>query len=271
MSQQNIICKATTDTFVRFGVVILAIFGFSLYFVYDGAIGYAKKNEEICSYKAFVALGEEALDVKDAAEWKKLRSESPLLKTEKTAEGKLMAVQEDARYPLPADSLVAQQCPEEVMDLQQMQDWHECWIRYSERLGLSASPGDHAYDEAAIREQWIGSIVGACLVIVGIFFVVRTYKRELALRGDVVTAAGQQFSVSDITTIDLRQWGPGFKGVAYFTVKGKKIKADGMTYGGFSKKNGEPAEAFMKALLAQYKGDIIEYEQPEKDGPRADA
>lgn len=269
MSQQNIICKATTDTFVRFGVVILAIFGFSLYFVYDGAIGYAKKNEAICSYKAFAQLGEEALEVKTDEEWKKLRTEKPLLQTERTAEGKLLAVEGDARYPLPNDSVVAQQCPAEVMDLQQMQDWHECWVQYTSRLGLPLTPGEHAYDEGAIREQWIGSIVGACLVLLGIYFVVRTYKRELALRGDVVSAAGQQFSVSDITAIDLRQWGPGFKGVAYFTVKGKKIKADGMTYGGFSKKNGEPAEVFMKALLAQYKGDIIEYERTEKDGPQA--
>ena len=48
------------------------------------------------------------------------------------------------------------------------------------------------------------------------------------------------------------------------TVNGKKVKIDGMTYGGFNKAKGEPAEAFMKALLAQYKGDIIEYEQSDK-------
>ena len=92
------------------------------------------------------------------------------------------------------------------------------------------------------------------------FFVVRTYKRELSLRGDVVTAAGQQFSIKDITLIDLRQWGTGFKGVAYFTVNNKKVKVDGMTYGGFNKDKGEPAEMFMKAVLEQYKGDILEYE-----------
>lgn len=269
MSRQNIICKATTDTFVRFGIVILAIFGFSLYFVYDGAIGYAKKNEAICSYKAFAELGESALEVKDAAEWKRLRAAAPLLKTERTPEGRLVAVEGEARYPLPEECAVAQQCPEEVMDLQQMQDWHVCWEKYTNRLGLPIKPGDHPYDEGAIREQWIGSVVGACLVLLGIYFVVRTYKRELSLRGDEVTAAGQCFRVADISTIDLRQWGPGFKGIAYFTVNGKKIKVDGMTYGGFNKDKGEPAEEFMQAVLAQYKGDIIEYEQSDKNGAGA--
>lgn len=264
MSQTDIICKATTDTFVRFGIVILAVFGFSLYFVYDGAIGYAAKNEVICSYKAFADLGEAALKEKDADAWRAQRESTPLLATEKTAEGELLAVQGEARYPLPADCEAATHSPAEVMDLQAMQDWHACWEKYTGRKGMPIKPGEHPYDAGAIREQWIGSVVGFALVVLGLYFVVRTYKRELALRGNVVTAAGQSFRVDEITLIDLRQWGTGFKGIAYFTVNGKKVKIDGMTYGGFNKDKGEPAEAFMKALLAQYKGDIIEYEQSDK-------
>lgn len=266
MSQPNIICKATTDTFIRFGIVILAIFGFSLYFVYDGAIGYRKKNEAICSYNAFAKLGGEASKTEDAEAWTQQRKERPLLTTEQAADGALSAVEGNARYPLPAECEAAICCPEEAMDLKAMQQWSTCWAKYSARKGMPLTPGDHAYDAAAIREQWIGSVVGFALVMVGLYFVVRTHKRELALRGDQVTAAGQQFSISDIETIDLRQWGTGFKGVAYFTVKGKRIRIDGMTYGGFSQEKGEPAEQFMKAVLAQYQGDIIEYEQTEEPG-----
>lgn len=271
MSQTDIICKATADTFVRFGIVILAIFGFSLYFVYDGAIGYAKKNEIICSYKAFADLGESANKEKNAASWRAQRESTPLLVTEKTPEGALLAVQGESRYPLPADCEAAKQCPAEVMDLQAMQDWHACWEKYTARKGMPIKPGEHPYDAGAIREQWIGSVVGFSLVLLGLYFVVRTYKRELALRGDVVTAAGQQFRLDEISAIDLRQWGTGFKGIAYFTVNGKKVRIDGMTYGGFNKEKGEPAEVFMKAVLAQYKGDIIEYEQSDKDGDTAGA
>ena len=76
-----------------------------------------------------------------------------------------------------------------------------------------------------------------------------------------MTAAGRQFRVAEITRLDLRQWGKGFKGVAYATVNGRKVRLDGMTYGGFDPAAGQPAEAFMQALLARYQGEILEYEQ----------
>ena len=271
MSEKDIICKATTDTFVRFGIVILALFGFSLYFIYDGAIGYRKKNEAYCCYKAFAKLGSEASKTTDCAAWQQQRESAPLLVTETTADGDLVAVVDDARYPLPQDCAAAKSSPAEVMDLKAMQSWSACWSRYSGRMGMPITPGDHAYDAAAIREQWIGSAVGFSLVLLGLYFVVRTHRRELALRGDLITAAGQQFRIADIQTIDLRQWGTGFKGVAYFTVNGRKVKVDGMTYGGFDTKKGEPAETFMKAVLAQYKGDIIEYAQTDSSGDSSNA
>lgn len=261
MSQQDIICKATVDTFVRFGIVLVAIFGFSLYFFYDGAIGYQRKNEVIYSYKAFADLGAAAIKETDSSAWRQRLEGKPLFRTSVREDGSLAVQSGDAFYPLPEDCPVAKSCPEEVLDLEKMKSWADCWQAYSGRMGLPVKPGEHPYDEGAIREQWCMGILGMLLVAVGLYFVIRTYGRELSLRGDTVTAAGRQFRIADIESIDLRQWGTGFKGVAYFTVKGRKIKVDGMTYGGFNKEKGEPAEAFMQALLAQYKGDIIEYEK----------
>ena len=103
--------------------------------------------------------------------------------------------------------------------------------------------------------------MSACII----YLMLRTRRRIMALEGDLVTAAGQQFRVADITRLDLRQWGKGFKGIAYATVNGRKIRMDGMTYGGFDPAAGQPAEALMQALLAQYRGEILEYEQ--KDEP----
>ncbi len=260
MSQPHIICKATIDTFVRFGIVILALFGFSIYFAYDGAVGYAKKNEVYFSYKAFEALGVAAEQTQDPVAWTMQRETTPLIQATKTPEGKWIVTEGGESYPLPADAAVATTCPSEVKFLDGMRDWHKQWTGYSKRMGLPIKPAEHPFGEGAIFEQWMGCAVGMLLVSIGVFFVVRTYKRELSLRGDVITAAGQQFSIKDITLIDLRQWGPGFKGVAYFTVNNKKIKVDGMTYGGFNKDKGEPADAFMKAVLEQYTGDILEYE-----------
>ena len=102
-----------------------------------------------------------------------------------------------------------------------------------------------------------------CISAIIIFFILRTRSRVMSLQGDTVSAAGQTFQVADISRLDLRQWGKGFKGVAYATVNGRKIRLDGMTYGGFDPAAGQPAEEFMKALLSRYEGEILEYEQTE--------
>jgi len=250
---------------VRFGVVMAALFGFAVYFFYDGHTGYRQKNEVICSFKAFAELGQRATR-SEAELWAAELAGKPLLQVE-TREGEPVAVEGDKCYPLPVDCAAARSCPPEVLDHAAMsRSWSDCWAAYSKRMRFPIKPGEHAYDMAAIREQWIAGGVFMLLGVVLLYFTLRTAGRVLALQGDMVTAAGQQFSVADIRSIDLRQWGPGFKGVAYFRVKGRRVCVDGMTYGGFNKAKGEPAEAFMQAVLAQYKGEIIEYEIPEKNG-----
>ena len=261
MSETHIICKPTTDTFVRFGIVIAALFGFAVYFFYDGHTGYRQKNEVICSFKAFAELGKQALECTET-EWVAEMSSRPLIATEQV-EGELMAVLGDQRYPLPPQCEAAVSCPPEVLNHAAMSSsWSDCWAAYSRRLQLPISPGEHAYDLGAIREQWIAGGVFILLGCVLLYFALRTRGRVMELRGDCLTVAGQQFRVADISHIDLRQWGPGFKGCATLTVNGRKLKADGMTYGGFNKEKGEPAEQFMQALLAQYQGEITEYEAP---------
>lgn len=261
MSQRDIVCKATLDTFVRFGIVIAALLGFAVYFFYDGHIGYAKQNEAICSYRAFAKLGSVAAQ-HSAAGWQAMLSEQPLIRTTNEG-GQLLATEEgENRYPLPADCEAARSCPLEALDHAAMnRSWSDCWAAYSKRMHYPIKPGDHPHDEGAIREQWYAGIAFTITGFVLLGLALRTHKRELSLRGDTVTAAGQSFRLSDIECIDLRQWGTGFKGVAYLTVGGKKVRFDGMTYGGFNKEKGEPAEALMQAILAQYKGDIIEYEK----------
>ncbi len=262
MSEPHITCKPTADTFVRFGIVMAALFGFAIYFFYDGHTGYRKKNETICSYMAFAELGKQALET-TPDEWSTVLASRPLIKTEQVGD-ELMAVEGEQRYPLPQQCVAAQSCPPEVLDHAAMsRSWSECWAAYSNRLQLPISPGEHAYDLAAIREQWIAGGVFIALGCVLLYFALRTRGRVMELRGDCLTVAGQQFRVSDISHIDLRQWGAGFKGCATLTVNGRKVKADGMTYGGFNKEKGEPAEQFMQALLAQYTGEITEYALPE--------
>lgn len=260
MSTPDIICCPTADTFVRFGIVLAAFFGFGLYFFYDGAIGYREANEVFLSERAFAALGKE-VNTMTADEWNaKYTPSTPLLKTV-VVDGESMGVQEGGEpLPLPFYCEAAHAMPGEALQYDAMlKSWNECWVAYTGRMHFPVKPGEHGHDMGAIREQWIAG--GACmlisLLIAGLMW--RTKRRVLSLCGETVTAAGRSFAVSDITRLDLRQWGQGFKGVAYATVNGKKVRMDGMTYGGFSKEKGEPAEQLMKALLAVYKGEVLEY------------
>ena len=260
MSQTDIICKPTRDTFVRFGIVIAALLGFALYFFYDASTGYRRQNEAICSYRAFAALGESATRL-SPAEWEAQLAGRGLLTAQEEQGEYLFIDAAGNRYPLPATCEAIRTLPPEAKDHAAMsRSWGDCWATYSSRMHYPLKPGDHPHDEAAIREQWYAGAVVAVLGLVLLFFALRTRGRELALRGDTITAAGRSFTISDIECIDLRQWGKGFKGVAYFRVGGRRIRVDGMTYGGFSKERGEPAETFMQAVLARYKGDIVEYE-----------
>lgn len=264
MGETSIICKPTADTFLRFGVVLAAFFGFGLYFFYDGAVGYREANEVFCSYRAFAALGGK-VDATAEADWNAERAAQPLIEAKQTAGGLVAVLSDGHELPLPTVCEAAHSCPPEAADYAAMKrGWMECWQTYSARRHFPIKPGEHGYDEGAIREQWIAG--GVCMLISAVlaYLMLRTRRRVMALEGNQVTAAGQRFLVSDITRLDLRQWGKGFKGVAYATVKGRRIRLDGMTYGGFSPEKGEPAEQLMQALLAQYKGELIEYAAEEQ-------
>ena len=261
MANNDIICRPTLDTFVRFCIVLAAFLGFGMYFFYDGAVGYRKANEVYYSYRAFAELGDKATAVYSDNNWESERRNTPLIET-RIVNGAPVATDENHVYPLPTNCEAARTCPPETYDFQAMaKSWNDCWTNYTARMHYPSQPADHPYDEAAIREQWYAG--GVCMAISAalLILMIRTARRVMELSGDTITAAGRTFSITDISRLDLRQWGKGFKGVAYATVNGKKIRLDGMTYGGFDPKKGEPAEAFMQALLARYKGGILEYEE----------
>lgn len=255
MTNDSISCRPTLDTFVRFGIVLAAFFGFGLYFFYDGSVGYRKANEVYFSYQAFASLGAEA---SKSLSWSTGQPGKPLITAEQV-EGEWMV---EGKYPLPSNCEATSSTPPEAADHAAMsKSWADCWMAYSARMHFPLKPAEHAYDTAAIREQWLagGVCMGICCII--LFFIIRTSRRTMGIDGTAVTAAGQTFDVSEISRLDLRQWGKGFKGIAYATVKGKKIRLDGMTYGGFNPAANQPAETFMQMLLARYKGEILEYER----------
>lgn len=254
---------------MRFGVLLVALWGFGLYFFYDATIGYPHQNEAYFSYQAFAKGGEKAQQMSES-EWYNTYNPYSKLLDKTLIDGIFYIVEEkegkQSIYPLPnhliptMDSLYI---PKEYLDYATMRkSWNEAWTNYSSRCHFALKPHD-PYDTTSILEQWIAGFVAFGLGFILLFFTIRTALRRLAIKGSALTVAGQNFDIADIERIDLRQWGPGYKGSAIFTVKGKKIKADGMTYGGFNHKNNQPAERFMQAVLAQYKGEIIEYAKEE--------
>lgn len=258
MADTDIICKPTADTFVRFFIVLAAFFGFGLYFFYDGFVGYWDANEVYASYHAFAKLGQEA-ETMSSAQWAE-RVRQPLFEQQMT-DNHICAVVGEHLYPVSVSDRLYM-FPGEAMDQAAMaKSWSDCWTAYTKRLHFPIKPAEHGYDSKAIAEQYFAGIGCMLVSLFILYLIVRTARRVMALRGDEVTAAGQTFRVGDITLLDLRQWGAGYKGVAYATVNGRRIRMDGMTYGGFNKEKGEPAETLMKALLTQYKGEVLEYAQ----------
>ena len=174
MSEVKIECRPTGDTFVRFGVVMAALFGFAVYFFYDGHTGYRQKNEVICSFKAFAELGQRATR-SDALQWASELGGKPLLQAE-TREGEPVAVEGDMCYPLPVDCEAARSCPPEVLDHAAMsRSWSDCWAAYSKRMRFPIKPGEHAYDMAAIREQWIA---GGVFMLLGVVLQCIAFSRK---------------------------------------------------------------------------------------------
>lgn len=265
----DITCKPTLDTYVRLGIVLAAVFGFGLYFFYDAAIGYPKANEIYCSHKAFAALGARATELSDTSTaadiWKRERESTPLISAQRRADGTLCVTYQKILTPLPTDCEAATSCPIETHDLKAMQtSWSQCWQAYTQRMGYPIKPAEHLYNDLSITEQRIaGWVCMGFSLLLGALMIILSRKR-LTLRGSQVTIGSTTFPISEITCIDLRQWGVGYKGIAYFTVNKRNVKIDGMTYGGFSKKAGQPAERFMQAVLAQYNGEIIDYEPSEQ-------
>ncbi len=261
MSGSPIVCRATKDTFARFSVILIALWAFGGYFFYDASSGYSILNANYFSYNAFADASKEASQ-SSAQEWAVQHQNKGLFPTQMQG-GQLGVLEEEKGkmvfYPLPAACPEAEACPPEFLDHALMsKSWNDAWMQYSERMHYKLKP-QKGYDATAIQEQWFAGGICILLGLLVIYFMIRTYGRCLSIKGTDLEVAGKHFNLKEVSCIDLRQWGPGYKGCAHFTVKGKKIKADGMTYGGFNAKDGEPAEQFMKAVLSLYQGDIMEY------------
>lgn len=262
MSSDAILCRATPWFLWRVLVMACLFFGFGAYFFYDGAKGYPHANEVFFTHRAFAAMGEK-IGSMSAGEWENFVDSAAMWPTVRR-EGRSYALGENGElFPMPAGAGAA--VPAVMRDYARVKEggWFDyAWKAYSAERRFPLKPGEHPYDTTAVREQWLAG--GVCMVLgLGcLLLLMRTLGRSLSWQDGVLTAAGRRFALEDIRRIDLRSW--KLKGLAFFTVETpgglRRVRIDGMTYGGFEKSRGEPAEKFMQAVLSRYEGEIVRYE-----------
>lgn len=254
--QLPIICKPTPWFLLR-GVVVFLMFAvFAVLFFMDGTTGYRKKNETFYLHKGFESA---------VADFQRMNASGDLTPEawRNHASRQTVAFPDDASL-LPAGLKQPVSWPEILHDYEKLKPMNvnRLWLEYSGQHQLDSKPPEHEYSAWKIREQWIAFWVCGVIALVALFFLLRTLGRKItADENGVITQTGKSVAYGDLRTLDLRKWET--KGLAFIDYSGPsgsgKIRLDGLTYGGFRKDNGEPAEQLMQAIRARFSGEVIEY------------
>ena len=230
---------------------------FAGWFYLDATTGYRKKNLVFYLHKTFEVAVKEFSEQNDKGdltpeEWKEY------------AAGQTVAFPEDAEKILPAEVELPMPWPEILHDYERVKplQWKALWEEYSGEKGLDANPPEQPYPANKIREQWIVFWICLALALAAVFFLLRTMGRSIRADGDSITGpGGKRVPYRDLKTLDLRKWDT--KGLAFLDYEGAsgkgRLRLDGLTYGGFKKEDGEPAERLMERIRANFSGEIIEY------------
>jgi len=253
---REIICKPT-PWFTMRAAIMLAMFGvFSVLFFLDGSTGYRKKNEAFYLKRAFQSASQDfsrlnSGGVLTPSEWAGFAAKR---KVELPADRSVMPTGTPAEMPWPAP----------LQDFERMKSlqWESLWQDYSKEAGLTANPPEEPYDARKIQEQWVVFWFCLALSLGALFMLVRTLRRRIAANHDGITSPeGRFIPYSELKMLDLRKWDT--KGLAFIHYEGSsgkgRVRVDGLTYGGFKKEDGEPAEKLMQLIRSHFSGEILEY------------
>ncbi|MES2997039.1 MAG: hypothetical protein V4733_09550 [Verrucomicrobiota bacterium] len=256
MPPDTIVCRPTPWFLFRAAVITLMFGVFAIFFYKDGSTGYREKNEMFYLRQTFreaaarfASMG--GGDRLTPAEWRQF------------AEKQTVALPAN-RSVMPADSPRPYPWPAVLHDFEKMKplQWEPMWIEYSGQRGLSDKVPDEPYDERKILEQWVVFWICLVLALAGAFLLIRTVLRRLEIdENGLKTVDGRHVPFSAMRILDLRKWQT--KGLAFLTYEKEtgtvRTRIDGLTYGGFNKEQGEPAEQLMNLLRSRFRGEIIEY------------
>lgn len=273
MSGEEVIeCRPTRWFYLRAGAMALMFGVFLVLFLKDWRVGYPGKNEVYYTYKAFEKAEDQFAGKEwSAEEWEQEASSQKIFPDPNTI---LPAgVSHDAKWPsVLADyevysKAVAEEGSKAIPPL---------WASYTDKRGWSSSIPKKSYDVGKVQEQLYFGIGSGVLLLVTIFFLVRTSRRSMKVDGDSYYApGGEVVSFDTIRRIDIRKWKT--KGIAYLfscpaadtphadpdQASLQKVKVDGMVYGQFREEDGAPAEALFQRILQNFQGELIELEDEE--------
>lgn len=249
---QSVTCKPTPWFLFR-ACLMLAMFSvFAVLFYKDGSSGYRKKNEVFYLHQTFQQAQREFSEMQgkgglDPESWKSY------------AQSRTVAFPDDASI-LPVGTQLPAKWPEILTDYERMKplQWNLLWREYTKQRGLDSTPPEHPFDAGKIREQWIVFWICLALALTSLFFLLRTLSRKIVADADGITSqTGKRVPYSAMKRLDLRKWDT--KGLAFIDHDSGRLRIDGLTYGGFKKENGEPAERLMDLVRKNFSGEILEY------------
>jgi hypothetical protein len=253
---ETIICRPTSWFKLR-ALVMFLMFGiFAGWFYLDATTGYRQKNLVFYLHKAF----EQA-----SSEFSRLNGDGTLSaeKWREFADSQKVLFPDDQSV-LPAGTQLPMPWPAILHDYERMRplQWKALWLEYTGMNGLAANPPEQPYPANKIREQWIVFWICLALTLAALFALLRTLRRSILADGEALTSqTGRRVPYRDLRTLDLRKWDT--KGLAFLDYDGEagkgRIRIDGLTYGGFKKEDGEPAERLMQRIRANFSGEILEY------------
>lgn len=251
-----IVCKPT-QWFISRALMMLAMFAFlGGWFYKDAKTGYRQKNEVFLMERAF----QQAAQVYDRM------SKEPGF-TDQT--WKSFAAQQHVdfggNYQLLPENLPEKVVwPEELHQAELIKQGPAVpWNAFTARMKWDSNAPEKLHDQRSINEQWYFAIGMAVLAVVTLVVLLRTIRRQVRIDHEkIISQSGDVVYFHQLKQLDLRKWGN--KGLAYGTYvsddgAARRIRFDGLTYGGFKKQDGEPAEAMMQRIRAHFSGEILEY------------
>jgi hypothetical protein len=266
---ERIVCKPTPWFLLRAAAMLLMFGIFSVLFFVDGKWGYRQSNLSYFVAEAFKEATNEFKEKKDEMSPEAWRA---------FAEKQTVPFPEDLAI-LPEGTRVPMAWPEVLRDYAKMkaslgQPPNTLFDDYRLEAGIKKDVPEHDFPARKIKEQWVVFWICLGLTLGAVVVLLRTLGRSIAIDGEAFyPVGGGKISFAELVRLDLRKWET--KGLAFVWARTpgggeRKLRIDGLTYGGFKKEQDEPAERLMRRLRENFAGELIEYvTEPAEPGPGA--